>query len=139
HRHEEGADTARTPFQHGEALVFKSFYAADAGTDDHTDAVPVNGIKIQTRVLDGHSRRSDGELGKAVHTLCIPTIHVVVRIKVFYLGRYLRSQVRSVKPSDTPHSGSAAHQTFPKSRQTVADGSKRTHPGDDDTSFLSVH
>ena len=60
------------------------FHAANAGTDNRTDTVPVFFIQIDAGIIDSQFGCCNGKLGRNVHVPCFFAINVVVcRVKIF--------------------------------------------------------
>ena len=105
--------------------------AADARADIRTDAVTILTVQIEPRVCNCHAGGDDGELGIAIHALCLFLVDKAVNAEVLDLTRNLRSIVRCVEAGNALNAVLACKQRLPEGVLTDADRRDRANPRDD--------
>ena len=133
HRNEEGADALGTFVEKPLIGTMHGLDAADARTDIGADAVMILCIEVKPRIRDRHACGHNGELGIAIHALCLFLIDITVDTKVLDFACNLRSVARRIKTSDLINTVFPRKQGVPKGVLSNADRRNGTNPRNDNS------
>jgi hypothetical protein len=129
-RHEERRDTARTALIVIFLLRFDHRQAADAGTNDHANAIGIFLGHGDSGILDCLDAGCHAEVDEFIHVTRFFGVEVVLDVEAFHFTRETGGEGRRVKTSNVSDPGFALGDGFPRVGNAVADGGNHTKAGD---------
>ena len=133
HGDEEGADALGSLVKEALIGAVHRLDAADARADIRTNAVAIHTVQIETCILECHTGGDNGELGIAIHALCLFLVDVAVNAELLDLTRNLRSVACRVEAGNAVNAVLACKQRLPEGVLTNADRRDRANPRDDNS------
>ena len=130
--HVERRDLARPALQELGRLLLDAEDAANARTDDRSDAVGIGLGDFQARIVQGHERGRQSVVDERLHLLRVLGRHEGGGIEIADLPGDAGGEAGGVEMGDRTDAGTAVDHTLPGAGQVVAQRRDRAHAGDDD-------
>ena len=139
HRDEERAHSPGSLLQEVRVLLLEGLHPADAGTDEHADALTVEGVEDESGIADrlggGHHRILD----EAIHALRLLAIQHTLGRETLQLAGEPAVVARRVETRDGPGATLPRDELIPGGRGIVAERGYGPRPGHEHTSVFSAH
>ena len=127
HRYQQRIYAARSLFQELTVFPLHSLKASDSGSQTYAYTVRVLLFHINAGILQCFLRSGYGELGETLHTLSSLRIHIILRIKILYLGRKLCLIFGCIKLGNRSDSHLFLFQSVPETLYVISDRCNCSH------------
>ena len=114
HRNKEWTNLVRSLVKQLLILTMHGLYTTDTTTYEGTDTVAILSLKVQLGIFNSHLCCSNSKLGITVDALSLLLVHVVSRIKIFYLTSNLGLVLSCIKAGNLINTIFAFQQGLPK-------------------------
>lgn len=132
-RHEERRNPARATIDVGLVRVFDHRQAADAGTDQHADALRVGFGHFQPAVLDGLDAGGDAVMDERIHVPGFLRRDVLLGAEALHFAREMAGEVRRIELRDGGDTGLAGDEIGPAVGNIIANRRNQPQACNDNT------